>query len=155
MFIHTLTNNQEGALLMSKYAPLADYLLSSGQDSVPMTFSEIEQIIGAELPQSAFTHRAWWSNNPTNNVMTHAWLEAGYTTAEVDMAAHTLVFRKAAQYAPAAKSGSGELREAVAAPAAAEADSFSLVFGALKGTVTIKPGTDLTAPAEADWEAAR
>ena len=74
--------------------------------------------------------------------MTHAWLEAGYTTAEVDMAARTLVFRKAAHYGPAAKAESGELREAVAtpAPAAAEADSFSLVFGALKGTVTIKPG---------------
>ena len=81
---------------MAKYAPLADYLRGSGQDSVVMTFSDIERIIGAELPQSAFTHRAWWSNNPTNNVMTHAWLEAGYTTANVDMAARTLVFRKSA-----------------------------------------------------------
>ena len=140
---------------MSKYAPLADHLRGSGQDSVAMTFSDIERIIGAELPQSAFTHRAWWSNNPTNNVMTRAWLEAGYTTAEVDMAAHTLVFRKTAQYGAAAKSGSGELRDAVAASAVAEAGSFSLIFGALKGTVTVKPGTDLTAPIEADWEAAR
>ena len=140
---------------MSKYAPLADHLRDSGQESVPMTFVDIEQVIGAKLPQSAFTHRAWWSNNPTNNVMTHAWLEAGYATAEVDMAAHTLVFRKAAQYGPAAQSGSGELRDLPAAPAAAAADSFSLVFGALKGTVTIKPGTDLTAPVEADWEAGR
>ena len=140
---------------MSKYAPLADHLRDSGQESVPMTFADIEQVIGAKLPQSAFTHRAWWSNNPTNNVMTHAWLEAGYATAEVDMAAHTLVFRKAAQYGPAAQSGSAELREALATPAVAAADSFSLVFGALKGTVTIKPGTDLTAPVEADWEAGR
>ena len=140
---------------MPKYAPLADHLRGSGQEALPMTFADIEQIIGAKLPQSAFTHRAWWSNNPTNNVMTRVWLEAGYTTAEVDMAAHTLVFRKAAQYGPAAKSGSGELRDVAAAPAAAEVDSFSLVFGALKGTVTIKPGTDLTAPVEADWEAGR
>lgn len=142
---------------MSKYAPLAEHLRSSGRATVSMSFDEIEQVIGAPLPQSAFTHRAWWSNNPTNNVMTHAWLEAGYTTAEVDMAARTLVFRKAAYYGPAAKAESGELREAVAtpAPAAAEADSFSLVFGALKGTVTIRPGTDLTAPVEVDWDAAR
>ena len=138
---------------MLKYSPLVDHLRGSGQESVPMTFADIERVIGAKLPQSAFTHRAWWSNNPTNNVMTRAWLEAGYTTAEVDMAAHKLVFRKAAQYGPAAKSGSGELRD-VAASAAADAASFSLVFGALKGTVTIKPGTDLTAPVEADWEAA-
>ena len=32
---------------------------------------------------------------------------------------------------------------------------FSRVFGALRGTVTIKPGTDLTEPTGADWEAAR
>ena len=140
---------------MPKYAPLADHLRGSGQAALPMTFADIEQIIGAKLPQSAFTHRAWWSNNATNNVMTRVWLEAGYTTAEVDMAAHTLVFRKAAQYGPAAKSGSGALRDLSAAPAAAEADSFSLVFGALKGTVTIKIGTDLTAPVEVDWEAGR
>ena len=85
--------------------------------------------------------------------MTHAWLAAGYTTAEVDRAAHTLVFRKAVHCGPAAKAESGELREAVAAPAAAEGKSFSLVFGALKGTVTIKPGTDLTAPVGSDWDA--
>ena len=140
---------------MSKYAPLADYLGGSGQDSVPVTFSDIERIIGAELPQSAFDHRAWWSNNPTNNVMTHAWLEAGYTTADVDMAARTLVFRKAEQYRPPTESEGRVLRDAVATPAAAEAGTFSLVFGALKGTVTIRPGTDLTAPVEADWDATR
>ena len=136
---------------MSKYAPLAAYLRESGQDTVPMTFDDIARVIGAELPQSAFDHRGWWSNNPTNNVMTQAWLEAGYTTAEVDMAARTLVFRKAAQYGSAPESGGRVLRDAVSATAA-EPGSFSLVFGALKGTVTIKPGTDLTASVEAEWE---
>ena len=140
---------------MSKYAPLADHLRSSGQESVAMTFGDIERIIGAKLPQSAFNHRAWWSNNPTNNIMTHAWLKAGYTTVNVDMAGRTLVFRKSASYETPPESDSRALRDAVAAPAAAEAASFSFVFGALKGTVTIKQGTDLTAPVEADWEAAR
>ena len=87
--------------------------------------------------------------------MTHAWLEAGYTTAEVDMAAHTLVFRKAAQYTPAAKSGSGELREEPQDPAAASGGFLSRVFGVLEGTVTIKPGTDLTAPIDTKWDATR
>ena len=121
-----------------------------------MTFSDIERIIGAELPQSAFTHRAWWSNNPTNNVMTHAWLEAGYTTANVDMAARTLVFRKSAQYGPAPEARRpGASRRGARSRYAADTGSFSSRFGALKGTVTIKPGTDLTAPVEADWEAGR
>ena len=29
---------------------------------------------------------------------------------------------------------------------------FSRVFGALQGTVTIKPGTDLTSPVEEEWD---
>ena len=120
-----------------------------------MTFADVARIIGTELPRSAFTHRAWWSNNSTNNVMTHAWLEAGYTTAEVDMAAQTLVFRKAAQYAPAAKSGGKELRDEPQDPAAASGGFLSRVFGVLEGTVTIKPGTDLTVPIDTKWDATR
>ena len=120
-----------------------------------MSFADIEQIIGAKLPQSAFAHRAWWSNNPTNNVMTHAWLEAGYMTAEVDMAAHTLVFRKVAQYGPAAKSTSGALRDEPQDSTAASGGFLSRVFGALEGTVTVKPGTDLTAPIDTKWDATR
>ncbi len=32
---------------------------------------------------------------------------------------------------------------------------FSLVFGALRGTVTVTPGTDLTSPVGEEWDAAR
>ena len=135
---------------MSKYAALEVHLRESGQDSVTMTFAEIERVIGADLPPSAFKHRPWWSNNPSNSVITHSWLKAGYKSENVDMAGKTLDFVKTAQYPPAGETGSHVLRDA-APPAAA---SFSLVFGALKGMVTIKEGTDLTAPVEADWEAA-
>ena len=148
---------------MSKYAPLADHLRSSGQESVLMTFADIERVIDAKLPRSAFTHRAWWSNNPSNSVITHSWLKAGYKTENVDMAGKKLVFVKTAQYPPAPEAGAHALQEQgrvfAGADAPAETDagtvSFSLVFGALKGTVTIHPGTDLTAPVEADWEATR
>ena len=135
---------------MSKYAALEVHLRESGQESVTMTFAEIERVIGADLPPSAFKHRPWWSNNPSNSVITHSWLKAGYKTENVDMASKKLDFVKTAQYPPAAEIGSHVLRDA----APAEAASFSLVFGALKGTVTIKEGADLTAPVEADWEAA-
>ena len=140
---------------MSKYAPLADHLKDSGQESVPMTFADIEQVIGARLPQSAFSHRAWWSNNPSNSVITNSWLKAGYKTENVDMAGKKLVFVKAAPYPPPPASGAPALRDAAPASAAASGGFLSGVFGALKGTVTIKPGTDLTAPVEADWEATR
>ena len=140
---------------MSKYAALEVHLRASGQDTVPMTFADIERVIGADLPPSAFKHRPWWSNNPSNSVITNSWLKAGYKTENVDMAGKKLVFVKAAQYPPPPESGAHALQDAAPAPAAAETGSFSQVFGALKGTVTIKPGTDLTAPIDVDWEAAR
>ena len=140
---------------MSKYEPLAAHLRESGREAVPMSFADIERIIGAELPPSAFKHRAWWSNNPSNSVITYSWLEAGYKTTNVDMAKRTLVFREAAPYGPASEAGGRALRDEARAPVVGDAGSFSLVFGALKGTVTIKPGIELTAPVETDWDAAR
>ena len=82
----------------SKYAaraaPSSLHLRDSGRAEIPMTFSEVEQVIGTRLPPAARKHRALWSNNPSNWVMTKAWLAAGYETANVDMQARTLVFRK-------------------------------------------------------------
>ena len=132
----------------SKYAPLESHLRDSGRGQVPMTFREIEHVIGARLPPAAFRHRALWSNNPDNWVMTKAWLAAGYETEKVDMQNGALVFRKASTPAPAPDAG----RE----PSPAErSGSFEDVFGALTDTVTIAPGTNLTDPIDEDWDAAR
>jgi len=62
--------------LSSKYHPLTLHLHAQAGDRVRMTFAEIERVIGGKLPPSAAS-RAWWSNNPSNNVMTKAWLETG------------------------------------------------------------------------------
>ena len=140
---------------MSKYAALEAYLRESGQDTVPMTFADIARVIGADLPPSAFKHRPWWSNNPSNSVITNSWLKAGYKTENVDMAAKKLVFVKAAQYPPPSGSGALALQDAAPAHAAASGGFLSNVFGALEGTVTIKPGTDLTAPIDTKWDATR
>ena len=131
---------------MPKYALLEMHLRSSGRAIVPMTFREIENVIGSTLPPKSAKHRAWWSNNPSNNVMTKAWLAAGYESARVDMHNRKLVFRKASP-------------EADLQPTQGTADnrggSFSRIFGALKGTVTIAPDTDLTAPIGEEWDAER
>ena len=121
-----------------------------------MMFGHIETIIGGKLPASAFRHRAWWSNNPSNSVMTRAWLEAGYISAEVDMTGRKLVFRRSAQAVQKAASGAGGPDRAEPGGAAeAGVGPLSRIFGALKGTVTIKPGTDLTAPTGTEWDAER
>ena len=140
---------------MSKYAALETYLLESGQEAVSMTFGDIEKIIGADLPPSAFKHRPWWSNNPSNSVITNSWLKAGYKTENVDMAGKKLVFVKTALYPPPSESGAHALRDAAPSPAATSGGFLSRVFGTLEGTVTIKPGTDLTAPIDTKWDATR
>jgi hypothetical protein len=77
---------------MGRYDKLKHFLKSAKFTDVDMTFADIEKVLGRALPPSAYRHRAWWSNNPDNNVMTKAWLEAGYQTADVDMGAGTLTF---------------------------------------------------------------
>ena len=131
----------------SKYAPLEAHLRDSGRPKLAMTFNEIESVIGVHLPPAARRHRALWSNNPSNWVMTKAWLAAGYETERVDMEKHTLVFRRAVPH-PSGDAGSES-------PTVERRGSFADIFGSLKETVTISPGTDLTDPIDEDWNAAR
>ena len=141
---------------MSKYAPLAEHLRGSSQTIVCMTFGEIERVLGTKLPPSAFKHRAWWSNNPTNSVITNAWLEAGYKTANVDMLDRRLEFRKFPLDTPSSGGRDGRrFQDGAGSAAVAAGFLFSRVFGALQGTVKVTPGTDLTSPVEEDWDAAR
>lgn len=79
----------------SKYESLAIALAARDQDRWRVSFQELEAIIGAKLPASAFKYPAWWSNNPTNNAMTRIWLKAGWRTEQVDVPAQRVVFRRA------------------------------------------------------------
>ena len=81
---------------MGKYQPLGHFLRNQPTQEVPLTFREIEKITGVKLPPKAQHQRAWWSNNPDNNVMTKVWLAAGFESAQVDMEGRKLVFRRVA-----------------------------------------------------------
>lgn len=124
---------------MSKYDPLETWLEQAESESIPMGFSEIEHVLGFELPPSSRTQRAWWSNNASNNVMTRAWLDAGFETANVDMEGEKLTFKRVK--AKAVKS----LVDGPKAPCRHPA------FGALKGLITIPDDLDLTQPAYPEW----
>ena len=132
----------------SKYAPLESHLRESRRALVPMTFGQIEEVIGAPLPPAARRHRALWSNNAGNWVMTKAWLAAGYHTEKVDMEKQKLVFRKAVPGAPAPGAPG-------ASSTAERTGSLADAFATLKDTVTIAPGANLTDPIDEDWNAAR
>ena len=117
---------------MGKYEPLGQFLKKQKRDRVRMTFAEIESLIGAKLPKSSKSHRAWWSNNPNNNVMTREWLDAGYETESVDIASGKLVFRRNK------KQNAGK-------------DARLSIFGCMKDLFTLAPGYDPTSPAGEDW----
>jgi hypothetical protein len=120
---------------MGKYDPLQTFLMRQQTDLVPVKFTDLEAVLGFELPASK-QYPAWWSNNPSNNPMTKIWLKAGYATEQVDTAAERLVFRRTAAR-----------REAAAIP---RSGSFP-GYGAMKGTVRAVGDLDLTDPADPAW----
>ena len=128
---------------MSKYAALREHLETHASETVRMTFAEIEKVLGFKLPRSQ-KYPAWWSNNPNNNVMTNEWLAAGYKTEQVDIEGRKLLFRRTRPHVSSV-SGTSVDDGAVKRP------RRHPLFGWLKGTVTIAPGTDLTAPADPEW----
>lgn len=127
---------------MGKYEPLGTFLRSQRAHEVPLTFSKIEKITGVKLPPKAQHHRAWWSNNAANNVMTKVWLDAGFESAQVDMEARKLVFRRVAR----AGEASGGLAESYV-----PSDGRHPMRGALKDITFVPPGVDLTEPADPGW----
>jgi len=125
---------------MGKYTRLGEFLRSQRSKEVPLTFAEIERIIGGKLPPNSPQYPAWWSNNPSNNVMTKVWLNAGFRTEQVDVKSRKIVFRRVDEN-PAGKPPLLLAKKSDRHP----------MFGALKGLVRIPPGVDLTEPADPDW----
>lgn len=125
---------------MSKYDPLTRHLSSRNLSRIPMRFGELEDLLGFPLPASARRHRAWWSNNPSNSVMTKAWLEAGYQSEQVDLCSEKLVFAKL--------NSLDEPPEPTPGPAP---KGRHPLIGCMAGTMTIMPGTDLTEPTAPEW----
>jgi hypothetical protein len=125
---------------VGKYEPLSDFLRKQRTDQIALTFEEIERIVGFKLPRSAKEYRAWWSNNPSNSVMTKAWLDAGFESEAVDMESRKLVFRRVKRSTSSTEHP----------PSGAVSDAHPLI-GWMKGAVRIAPGVDLTKPADPDW----
>ena len=143
--------------MASKYDPLGKYLSQQPISEVRLTFSDIERIVGTKLPPKAQRHPAWWSNSPSNNVMTQVWLDAGFRSEQVDIVGRKLVFRRVRgtpQHGPAPQVPPGGMGEATHS---FKHDTDTLpprrhpMFGAMKGLIVLEPGYDLTQPALPEW----
>jgi hypothetical protein len=137
-----IVSNQAGDE-MSKYDPLKVFLQSTPLGEVPMTFGEVETLIGKPLPPVARKHRAWWSNNPANSVITQAWLDAGFQTARVDMTSEKLVFRR---------NGSSPLAKSALA-SSDHGNWLTDLRAKLAGLIKVENGVDLTEPTGEVWNA--
>jgi hypothetical protein len=80
---------------MSKYDPLRQFLESRSAEQVPMTFADVERVLGFPLPPSAKAHPTWWSNNTGTHVGVRAWRDAGWKTSRVDVPGEKVVFVRA------------------------------------------------------------
>ena len=130
------------AVSSSKYQPLTAHLRAQRASRVPMSFAEVERVLGTKLPPSASSHRAWWSNDPTNNIMTKAWLEAGFQSEQVDLDSRKLVFRRVANRPV------GDDRREARSPTSPPRPSSVSSAGCAEQSVSTG---DLTEPADPDW----
>jgi hypothetical protein len=67
---------------MSVYDPLLRELGRTRAQTIRLTFSEIEEILGRPLPPSAYKFSAWWGNESSRkagHTQAMAWLQAGFT----------------------------------------------------------------------------
>jgi hypothetical protein len=79
---------------VSKYSALRRQLESESGTPVETTFDELDTIVGG-LPASARRHSAWWSNESEGRqVQAHAWLDAGWRVAQVNLTAERVRFTK-------------------------------------------------------------
>ena len=78
-----------------KYRKLRLYLETHPRREWRTSFSNIESILGSELPATARAYSSWWANTKSGGRYSQAvaWFAAGWETAEVDLVAETLLFR--------------------------------------------------------------
>lgn len=93
----TPTPARQATNQQSKYAPLYDFLVGYQGDRVELTYSRIEEIIGAALPPSSRNHPAqFWANHyGGTHVWATKWMDAGWKVESNNIATERVVFVRA------------------------------------------------------------
>ena len=84
----------------SKYTPLRDFLLEvsdDGTNDVVLTYEEIERLLQAELPKSAYGQQTiglWWRNDASHTQARNGWLAAGWWVQSIDRRSKRVYFTR-------------------------------------------------------------
>jgi CBS domain-containing protein len=78
----------------SVYAALSNWLKDQKQDTINLTFEEVEAIIKRPLPASALEIRAWWANDRVGHTHSILWLDAGWRVEAVSLSERWVRFSR-------------------------------------------------------------
>ena len=76
----------------SKYEPLSEFLMSQ-QVPITVSFEKIEDVLGFKLPNSAFTHSAWWANSDAKP-QGRAWGKVGLAATRLRLGSREVTFAR-------------------------------------------------------------
>ncbi|GGJ47777.1 DUF7662 domain-containing protein [Deinococcus roseus] len=79
----------------SKYDPIGEHLRNLTATRTTLSFEQIEDLIHRKLPDSARTHRAWWSNSGQPH--SRIWVDAGWEVDTVNFTQETVTFQRKPQ----------------------------------------------------------
>ena len=76
-----------------KYEPLTQFLTLIDKGAIRITFSSIEQILRASLPDSAHKYPEWWANH-RGNAQSAGWMAADWRQTNYSLSGKWVEFTK-------------------------------------------------------------
>jgi hypothetical protein len=77
-----------------KYFPLQNYLKNVQGNHIILTYKEMESILNAPLPKSAYNYQAWWVNSQKAHSHASSWIDAGFLVGDVKFGEYVEFVRK-------------------------------------------------------------
>lgn len=87
---------ESGPTAARAYRPLGEYLQRRYADRIVLTFAQIEDLLGFQLPDGARASESWWETAvaPSASAQSSSWTGA-CRTATVNLSARCVLFERA------------------------------------------------------------